>query len=142
MFVYFIQAGTIKGPVKIGYAKDVEKRMVELQVGCPFTLSLIFKLPAKSERHAQALEAWFHDRWFRRHIRGEWFKTIKLEQIHTSIPHALEGKDWDEIRSKNGGDYESRGKTRPLNDIERTNQERIDNYAASNHEIKLAAQGR
>ena len=129
MFVYFIQAGTKKGPIKIGYAKDVEKRMVELQVGCPFTLNLIFKLPAKSEKHAQALEAWFHDRWEKRHIRGEWFKTLKIEQILSCIPLAIENKDWDEFRAENGGDYDSRGPTRPMSEVEKTNQEQVDRFA-------------
>lgn len=129
MFIYFIQAGSKKGPVKIGYASSVERRLIELQIGSPFTLSLLFKLPAKSEKHAQALERWFHDRFYRRHIRGEWFKSINLKQIHAAIPLALEGKDWDEVRAENGGDYDSRGSTRPMRKIEKTNQEQIDRLA-------------
>ena len=140
MFVYFIQAGTQRmGPIKIGYAANPEKRMVELQVGCPFTLTLLFKLPVKSEKHAQKVEAWYHDRFHRKHIRGEWFKKISLDVIYTNVAYALEGTDWDEVRSRHGGKYWNRGKNRPLNDIEKTNQERIDRLAQSNHEIKLSS---
>ena len=126
MNVYFIQAGNKKGPIKIGYARDVDKRLAQLQVGCPFTLSLLFWFPAKSKRHAQSIEAWFHDRWHKRHIRGEWFKPIKIEQIHANISLALSDKDWDEVRAENGANYESRGPTRKLNVFEKTNQEQID----------------
>lgn len=129
MFVYFVQAGSKKGPIKIGYATDVDKRISELQVGCPFTLNLIFKLPAKSERHAQSLESWFHDRFQKRRIRGEWFKTIKLEQISSCSSLALANKDWDEFRAENGGDYDSRGPTRLMLALEKTNQEQVDRIA-------------
>ncbi len=136
MFVYFVQAGPKKGPVKIGYAANVEKRLIDLQVGCPFTLTLLFKLPAKSEKHAQKMESWFHNRWHRRHIRGEWFKSIKLNQIYACVPQAIDDKDWDEIRAENGGSYVSRGTARPLNSIEKTNQEQADRFCAATAGVK------
>ena len=129
MFVYFIQAGSKKGPVKIGYANNVETRMAELQIGCPFTLSILFTIEARGLRHAQMMEAWFHDRWHRRRIRGEWFKSIKLNQITPCVPYAVYGKDWDEVRAEGGGDYETRGKARPLLEDEKTNQEQVDRLA-------------
>lgn len=138
MVIYFIQAGNKKGPIKIGYTKDISKRLTELQVGCPFTLNLLFFFPAKSKKHAQKMESWFHNRWFRRHIRGEWFKSITYQQIQASISLALTDKDWDEIRSEHGGNYESRGETRPLNHIEKTNQEQVDKALPSfNDQPKL-----
>lgn len=138
MFVYFIQCGKQGGPIKIGKASDVEKRISELQTGSPFTLSLLAKIPCAGDKDAFRMEKWFHDRFHRKHIRGEWFTgSIKLKTIEANIDHAKSDKDWDEVRSENGASYQSRGKVRPLNGIEKTNQDKADHWAKRSHLKKL-----
>jgi len=131
MNIYFIRCGKPGGPIKIGYAKNVEKRLSDLQVASPFTLSVVASIPVGSKKQAEKMEAWFHDRFYRKHIRGEWFMgSIRMSQIESCIDHAASDRDWDEIRSENGGSYYTRGKTRPLNNIEKTNIEKVDARAA------------
>lgn len=129
--IYFILCGKPGGPIKIGYSRNVQKRVAELQVASPFTLTVIATIPVSSKSQAEKIESWFHDRFKRKHIRGEWFKgSIRLKQIESCVEHALLDKDWDEVRAENGGSYNSRGKTRKLNDIEIHNLDRTD-YLAS-----------
>ena len=76
-YVYFIQQNE-KGdnsPVKIGFSKDPDKRLKELQTGNPCRLKLCLSLPYDDEREAQLMERCLHDvgaRRFRR-LSGEWF---------------------------------------------------------------------
>ena len=83
--IYFIRCGK-KGPIKIGYAKDVEKRMADLQIGNPYQLFLIAAVPVKSMAHGKQVEKWLHQRFKTQHIRGEWFRpTIKLKPIFRAL---------------------------------------------------------
>lgn len=65
IWTYFIQAGT-DGPVKIGVAQDVEKRIKELQTGCPDDLRLIGRIQGNCESE-------LHKRFSQFRLRGEWF---------------------------------------------------------------------
>lgn len=68
MSVYFIQQGQ-DGPVKVGTAKDLGRRMAGLQGANPFPLRLIGVLPGgRMEERAihEKLSAW--------RIHGEWFQ--------------------------------------------------------------------
>ena len=65
--IYFIQCGE-NGPIKIGQTGDVEKRISQLQTGCPYELKLLWTYHGnswKEEEVHEALEA--------ENIRGEWF---------------------------------------------------------------------
>lgn len=66
--IYFVQAGS-GGPIKIGRADSVERRMRGLQTGCPQTLIVlaVFRGPARIERD-------FHARLADHHLRGEWYR--------------------------------------------------------------------
>ena len=66
-FVYVIHAvGTSR--VKVGYSADPEKRLLELQTGSPFPLSLVGRREGD-----RSLERAVHDR-LRDHLQiGEWF---------------------------------------------------------------------
>ena len=66
-WVYFAASGE-DGPVKIGWAKDPEKRLHSLQTGHPEELDLIALIPGT--RH---LEADIHRRLWKSRLRGEWF---------------------------------------------------------------------
>ena len=70
MAVYFIQAGE-GGPVKIGCAANVKKRIKELQCGCPEVIKLLREVEGNRSE-----EAWFHARFAKFRVRknGEWFR--------------------------------------------------------------------
>ncbi|WP_298800026.1 GIY-YIG nuclease family protein [uncultured Devosia sp.] len=65
--VYFIQSGQ-NGPIKIGVAKDVRKRLWQLQTSSHEPLTLLGTCDGD-----EALEAEFHLQFSQFHIRGEWF---------------------------------------------------------------------
>ena len=83
-YVYFIQQRFTKSkPIKIGSAKDVERRLGELQVGNPYELAVVAKLGPFSKREAEATERRLHEQCSRFHIRGEWFRQHVLDALHT-----------------------------------------------------------
>lgn len=65
-YIYFIQIKD--GPIKIGRSKDPYKRLIELQVACPYELQLLYFFPggAKSEHATRHV-------LIENKIRGEWF---------------------------------------------------------------------
>lgn len=65
-FVYFVKADVT---IKIGYAKDVYKRLKALQTANPIQLELIGYIPGNKEKES-SLHALFDD--YR--LSGEWFK--------------------------------------------------------------------
>jgi hypothetical protein len=67
-WIYFVQCGNA-GSIKIGWARDPERRIAQLQTAQPSPLKMIGVLPGtqKAEREVQAMFA--HGR-----MRGEWFK--------------------------------------------------------------------
>ena len=74
-FVYFIKLGQTKY-YKIGYAKNIEKRLEQLQVASPYNIILI---AAFQSRDALNLERQLHSKYSRNRVRGEWFKFDKEE---------------------------------------------------------------
>lgn len=70
-WVYFIQAKT-GGPVKIGWAVNVDERLATLQTGNPATLHVLGVCAGDV-----ALEAEIHRRLAEHRIRGEWFHPVK-----------------------------------------------------------------
>ena len=65
-YVYFI--GPESGPVKIGFAVDVERRRIAIQCGHPTKLIVHATMPGN-----RAIEQGMHSRFQAQHIRGEWF---------------------------------------------------------------------
>ena len=55
--------------VKIGYAADVDKRIRELQCGCPEPLQKLVVFPGEREE-----EKALHDRFSEYRVQGEWFR--------------------------------------------------------------------
>lgn len=75
-FVYLIRVvGTDK--VKIGFSKNVEKRIIDLQHSCPFTLEVVFK---QYYEYANRIENELHIKYLSKNIRGEWF-SLTLDDI-------------------------------------------------------------
>jgi hypothetical protein len=67
MPVYFIQAGA-DGLVKIGYAKNVQRRMSHLQVATPQRLRLLRTIEGDRTTEAAA-----HRHFASQRVAGEWF---------------------------------------------------------------------
>lgn len=80
-FVYFIQAGQ-RGPIKIGKANDVEKRLAALQVGNPVRLEIIGVIECE---RAHRKEAELHRKFSGSRLDGEWFqRSYELENLISS----------------------------------------------------------
>lgn len=81
MYVYFVRAGN-RGAIKIGVAKDIKKRVDELQVGNAFRLNVIASIPCDCREQAFDLEKKIHRFFRRQRIRGEWFQgNIEMKKI-------------------------------------------------------------
>lgn len=82
--VYFIRAGS-NGPIKIGMAKDVNKRLSTLQTGNHEFLMLLATIPCKSLKEAEYMERKMHRCFKKQHIRGEWYKgSISIKDIEAA----------------------------------------------------------
>ena len=68
-FVYFIQSEMAGQPIKIGYTKNIESRLKQLQTGHPASLALLGQLPGP-----QSLETSLHKTFAADRLYGEWFK--------------------------------------------------------------------
>jgi len=66
-YIYFIQMGEI-GPIKIGFTKDVKKRLFFLQTATPYSLRLLCVFPGNEE-----MEREIHTCLGDIRLRGEWF---------------------------------------------------------------------
>lgn len=66
-FVYFISHD--HGPIKIGKARDVKKRLSSLQTSCPHRLSVLGIMPSDG-----SLEGKLHRQFSTLRMRGEWFR--------------------------------------------------------------------
>jgi len=69
--VYFVQARNIDGPIKIGVSRNVFRRLFALQISHYECLYLIGAIPGGDK----TLEAQLQDRFWKFHIRGEWFRS-------------------------------------------------------------------
>jgi len=71
--VYFVRAGN-RGAIKIGIARNVNRRIDALQTGNAFKLNLIASIPCSSRKEAEHLEGRLHRFFSKQRIRGEWFQ--------------------------------------------------------------------
>lgn len=67
-YVYFMQAEN-GGPIKIGRAKDPERRLRGMQVGSPVRLVLRRKIWTHP-----STETWLHHRFASDRLHGEWYR--------------------------------------------------------------------
>jgi predicted GIY-YIG superfamily endonuclease len=72
-FVYFIM-NEDSNAIKIGYAKDLAKRIKALQTSSPAALKLIKSVQVEGSTEAQSLEQSLHRQFHDIRITGEWFK--------------------------------------------------------------------
>ena len=85
MPVYFIGRGR-KGPIKIGFSKDPQKRMKSLQTGSAEPLSMLGLV-----KGGRAIEAIIHRRLARNRLHGEWFE--RCPEVESFISSAQEEVD-------------------------------------------------
>ena len=69
-FVYFIQCGD-DGPIKIGVASDLDKRLAGLQTANHQELFLLGFIPTAD---AEEMEEFLHVQFDEARVRGEWFE--------------------------------------------------------------------
>lgn len=69
-FIYFIQSGGERGPVKIGITGDPQLRLKRLQTGSAEPLKLLGTVKGD-----EAMERAYHTRLAAHCVRGEWFRT-------------------------------------------------------------------
>lgn len=97
--IYFIQDSFSKA-IKIGHGRKPEKRLAEMQIGCPGNLTLLGTVEG-----GPVEEALLHDQFDPFHVRGEWFrgddellKMIRMMIFAKGKPSTL----WDECRRRGG----------------------------------------
>lgn len=114
MPVYFIRSGDI-GPVKIGWARDVEARRKQLQVSHPYPLYVLRVIECR-----RGTEQWLQKRYEAAKLLGEWFafdaemltieppdlatrmkpkpreKVAAIPELHQRSPRAIE--EWRQIQ--------------------------------------------
>lgn len=82
--IYIITATEFGGLYKIGMTSDVDRRLAEMQVGCPFPL---YAVGAYRVERPFAVELMLHSFFYKKRIRGEWFRldANDLHYIHSSM---------------------------------------------------------
>lgn len=85
LFVYFVQAGDARGPIKIGYSRNVEKRIESLQTGNHLPIRLLAKI---DHPNAPDIERGLHAEFADIRLEGEWFRA---DERITSVIAALSG---------------------------------------------------
>jgi len=89
-YIYFVRC---QHYVKIGYAKDVEKRLAGLQTGNPYKLEVVATVPG-----TPSLERAFHKALRRKYVRGEWFELdSEVQQLIAQILVGAEAKSFLQI---------------------------------------------
>jgi len=114
--VYFIQAET-GGPIKIGTALDVSKRIAMLQTGNPEQLVVLHTFPGQRD-----LESALHATLREHRIRGEWFADCpEVRRVMQSTPIALKAPSLDTfseiIRSLGGTTSVARALNNPVSTV-------------------------
>jgi len=85
MYIYLIQCEGRDGYIKIGSSHNVESRLADLQVGCPYKLKIIHTMKYPSKKEAQLAETRLHRTLKKWKIRGEWFQPSVRHHIMTII---------------------------------------------------------
>lgn len=94
--LYIIQMA-VTGDVKVGRSSDVQRRMAEIQTGCPHPLRLLLHGPGLGHIEQNLHRKLRQYRTRRR--KGEWFREDCLGELPVPIyelipPDVLEDPDW------------------------------------------------
>jgi len=79
---------------KIGITKNVKKRVMGIQNGCPILVKLVLSIELKNEKEAREIEAVLHKKFQKQRMMGEWFffynhnrHNLKLHHREIQSPH-------------------------------------------------------
>jgi hypothetical protein len=72
-FIYFV-LNRDSDAIKIGRAKDIDRRLKSLQTASPAQLELIKTIQVHGSKEVQAKERELHQKFEHLHINGEWFR--------------------------------------------------------------------
>lgn len=75
---------TAPSPLKVGIAHDVNCRVTNLQIGCPFKLKALKTWMFHNIQAARQIEQKFHVRFAEKNVIGEWFD-IAVEDAIASL---------------------------------------------------------
>lgn len=76
----------LSNPVKIGVTKDLQRRINQLQTGCPFEIKYIIILKMVSDKQAYKMEKVYHQSFKRERMMGEWFQPrVKNSKLWLSL---------------------------------------------------------
>lgn len=102
MYVYLIQSGDKKSdPVKVGYSKNPENRIKNLQTGNPKVLRLLMKIKCNSNGHARRLEKSLHEMLKGQNILLEWFKLNRCN-VMKMLNAFANNKDFEQVQDMEG----------------------------------------
>jgi hypothetical protein len=93
--VYFVRAGGPAGPIKVGFTRNLAKRMESLQNGCPEELAVIHTVACGTVLAARDLERRLHVRFAALRIRSsEWFREdaailAAIEELRAAPPDVV-----------------------------------------------------
>jgi hypothetical protein len=99
--LYFMR--TEDDHVKIGRASNVDKRLTQIQCGCPHEIVEVRSLPGRGHEESD-----WHENFAAHRLRGEWFRwTPALER---AIDRAGHGRSWrrKDVRSHLHGPQKAR----------------------------------
>ncbi|WP_199197432.1 GIY-YIG nuclease family protein [Chroococcidiopsis sp. CCALA 051] len=81
---------TDSNAIKIGKARDLDKRLKSLQTSSPATLQLLKAIQVTGEKEAAEMESKLHRRFTHLRITGEWFKAEKeLLDYLSNLPYEV-----------------------------------------------------
>ena len=100
MFIY-IFGNNVKQSYKVGISKNPDKRIKQLQTGCPFSINVVYKIETP---HARKVESWFHQDYSDLNTSGEWF-LLNPEDLTKAKKYILETVDYFDYVEKFEKDY-------------------------------------
>lgn len=96
-FVYIIQAKTMR-LLKFGRTSNVKRRLMDLQLGSPDELAVLWTSGPMDFDQSVRAEAFLHNRLDAFHVRGEWYSPEKevielVEGLMGVAPSSMAGTD-------------------------------------------------
>ena len=89
MFIYVMVA---KPYMKIGISRDVQRRIKEVQTGCPVRITRCIFMNVGNTQQAETLEKLLHKRYAACNTWGEWF-TYSLPRVRSILALFPEAQD-------------------------------------------------
>lgn len=86
-YVYVVEMVSTPGLVKIGFAKDPQRRMDYLQISSPGEISLRAAVLCDSREHAMSVESAAHQMFALRRTYGEWFQLDSAGEAAIAVRH-------------------------------------------------------